>query len=58
MVGYGSLMSSLTPRVIAAVVSGETYVPATLLLEDEEFLNQMAGANSMEELVEWVNENY
>lgn len=58
MVGSGSLISTLTPRVIASVVSGETFVPAGLLLEDESFLEQMAKANSMEELTEWVNENY
>ena len=58
MVGFGSLISTLTPRVIASVVSGETYVDAGLLLEDDEFLKQMARANSMEELTEWVNENY
>lgn len=58
MVGSGSLLSTLTPRVIASVVSGETYVDAGLLLEDEDFIAQMRVASSTSELVDWVNENY
>ena len=56
--GAGSLLSTLTPRVIASVVSGETYVDAGLLLEDEDFIAQMRVASSTNELVDWVNENY
>jgi hypothetical protein len=58
MVGSGSLLSTLTPRVIASVVSGETYVDAGLLLEDKDFIAQMRVASSTNELVDWVNENY
>lgn len=58
MVDSGSLLSTLTPRVIASVVSGETYVPAGLLLENEDFIAQMRVASSTNELVDWVNENY
>ena len=58
MVNSGSLLSTLTPRVVVSVVSGETYVDAHLLMEDDEFLAQMGKANSTTELIDWVNENY
>lgn len=58
MVAIGQLLSSLNIRVIVSVVSGETYVEPNLLLENQDFLDQMAKADTMEELVDWVNENY
>ncbi len=58
MIATGSLLSTLTPRVVVSVVSGETYVDANLLWEDENFIAQMSKANSTQELVDWVNENY
>lgn len=58
MIAIGQLLSTLTTRVIISVVSGETTVPAELLYENEDFIRELARANTMEELVDWVNENY
>jgi hypothetical protein len=58
MVGVGQLLSSLNLNVIASAVEGETTVPWTLLLEDEEFLKIAKYANTLQEVVDWVNENY
>ena len=58
MVAVGQLLSSLNLNVIASAVAGETSVPWTLLLEDEEFLKIAKYANTLAEVVEWVNENY
>jgi hypothetical protein len=58
MVAVGQLLSSLTLNVVASAVEGETTVPWTLLLEDDEFLKIVRYANKLEEVVEWVNENY
>jgi|LakMenEpi03Aug12_release.lakeMendotaPanAssembly.Ray.scaffolds.fasta_scaffold00332_107 hypothetical protein len=58
MVGSGQLLASLNIRTIVSMVSGETYVEPNLLLENQDFLDQMAKADTMEELVDWVNENY
>lgn len=58
MIAVGQLLSSLNLNVIASAVAGETSVPWTLLLEDEEFLKVAKYANTLEEVVEWVNENY
>jgi hypothetical protein len=40
------------------MVSGETTVPAYLLQENEEFLDLLRTAVELEELTDWVNENY
>lgn len=58
MIAVGQLLSSLNLNVIASAVEGETTVPWTLLLEDEEFVKVVKYANTLEEVVEWVNENY
>jgi hypothetical protein len=43
---------------LLGIVSGTTMVPATLLMEEEEFSALMETATSVEELVDWVNENF
>lgn len=58
MVPVGQLLSSLNLNVIASVVAGETTVSRYLLLEDEEFLKVAQYATTMQEVVDWVNENY
>lgn len=58
MIAIGALLSSLNLRVIASVVEGETTVPYGLLLENEEFLEFVQTADTMEQVVDWVNENY
>ncbi len=58
MVAIGQLLSSLNLRVVASVVEGETTVPYSLLMENDEFLKIVQYANKIEEVIEWVNENY
>lgn len=58
MIAVGQLLSSLNLNVIASAVEGETTVPWSLLLEDEEFVKVTKYANTLEEVVDWVNENY
>ena len=58
MVAIGQLLSSLTLNVICAEVSSLTTVGYYLLLEDQDFLKQASKANNIDELCEWVNENY
>lgn len=58
MIAIGQLLSTLNIRVIASMVEGETTVPYSLLIEDTEFLNVISKADTIEQVVEWVNENY
>lgn len=58
MIAVGQLLNSLNLNVIASAVEGETTVPYGLLLEDDEFLKIVRYANKLEEVVDWVNENY
>lgn len=58
MVATGQLLSSLTLRVIGSIAEAETTVSYSLLLENDEFLNFVSKANKIEEVIEWVNENY
>jgi len=58
MIATGQLLSSLSLNVIASAVEGETTVPWGLLLEDDEFRRIVAKANTLEEVVDWVNENF
>lgn len=58
MIAVGQLLSSLTLNVIASAVSAHTTVDYYLLKEDTEFLRQASKADTMNELIDWVNENY
>lgn len=58
MVATGQLLSTLTIRVIASIVEAETTVPYALLLENTDFLTVIRKADKIEEVVDWVNENY
>ena len=58
MIAVGQLLSSLNMNVIASAVEGETTVPWSLLLEDDEFRKVASYANTLAEVVDWVNENY
>jgi hypothetical protein len=51
-------MTTLNLRVVLGFVSGETTVHESLLLEDENFLAVARSADTMQEVVDWVNENY
>jgi hypothetical protein len=54
----GQLMTTLNLRVVLGFVAGETTVSEYLLLEDENFLAVARSADTMQEVVDWVNENY
>lgn len=58
MVAIGQLLSTLNLNVVCSQVAAETSVEYYLLLEDTEFLKEARKANSLEELCDWVNENY
>lgn len=58
MVAIGQLSSSLPFSVICSAVSSETTVEFYLLLEDIEFRKVAMKADNIEELYDWVNENY
>jgi hypothetical protein len=54
----GQLLSTLNLRVVLGFVAGETTVHESLLLEDENFLAVARSADKMQDVVDWVNENY
>jgi hypothetical protein len=58
MVAVGQLLVSLNLNVVMGVVEDETTVSRYLLIEDAEFLKVASYANTMEEVVDWVNDNY
>lgn len=58
MVAIGQLLSTLTLNVICSTVSANTTVDYYLLLEDSEFLKQASKADTLQELYDWVEENY
>ena len=58
VIAIGALLSSLNLRVVLSVVEGETYVPASLLVETEGFLAVVQRADKIEQVVEWVEENF
>ncbi len=58
MVAIGQLLVSLNLNVVMSVVEDETTVSRHLLIEDAQFLKVASYANTMEEVVDWVNDNY
>lgn len=58
MIAIGQLLSTLNIRVIASMVEAETTVPYSLLVENADFLAVIRKADSIEEVLDWVNENY
>ena len=54
----GQLLATLNLRVVLSVVAQETTVSEQLLLEDSNFLKVVRNANTMEEVLGWVDENY
>jgi DNA-binding transcriptional regulator YhcF (GntR family) len=58
MIKVGNLVSSRGVMAVVAAVEAETTVSAYLLLEDENFLAALRNANDLEEIINWVNENY
>jgi hypothetical protein len=58
MIKVGNLVSTRGVMAVVAAVEAETTVSAYLLLEDENFLAALRNANDLEEIINWVNENY
>lgn len=58
MVATGQLLGTLNLRVILSMVSNETTVDEYLLVENSDFLTAVRKANKIEELYDFVNENY
>ena len=58
MIYLGDLVSERGVRSVMATVEAETTVSAHLLLDDENFLVALRSAETLEELIDWVNENY
>jgi hypothetical protein len=58
MIEMGKLVSELGTRKVLSMVEGETTVSGYLLMESEEFLAELRKADRLEELVDWVEENY
>jgi hypothetical protein len=58
MIEMGKLVSELGTRKVLSMLEGETTVSGYLLMESEEFLAELRKADSLEELVDWVEENY
>jgi len=54
----GQLLTTLNLRIVIGEVSGATLVDENLLLEDAEFLWVANNADSLPEVIDWVNENY
>jgi len=52
----GQVMTSLNLRVILTFVAEATTVSERLLLEDDKFLAVVDSADSMQDIVDWVNE--
>lgn len=50
----------LTPQIKMTImmVSGASTVPVEMLLENDEFLEQISSGMEYEQLLDWVNENY
>jgi hypothetical protein len=58
MIRLGGLVSKSGVVAVVAAVEAETTVSAYLLLEDENFLAALRNAESLDEIINWVNENY
>lgn len=56
--GQGKLLKEMPGFVIAGSVEAETTVPWDLLRAEEDFVKMIRKADSLEEVYEWVNENF
>jgi hypothetical protein len=54
----GELVSELGTNGVLLAVEDRTTVSGYLLMESEDFLAEMRKAKTLEQLVDWVNENY
>lgn len=51
-------MNKLSTGTILSMVEGETTVPAVMLVENPDFVELFKAAESVQELIDWVNENF
>lgn len=58
MIAIGQLLRTLDLRLVVQMVSAETTVEPYLLMEDTEFLRQVQNADNIQQVVDWVDENY
>lgn len=54
----GELVSEMGTNGVLLAVEDKTTVSCYLLIENKEFLAEMKNAKTLEQLVDWVNENY
>ena len=54
----GELVSEMGTKGVLLAVEDKTTVSCYLLIENKEFLAEMKNAKTLEQLVDWVNENY
>lgn len=55
--GSGTLLKETPAFVVAGTIEAETTVSWYLLKDDEEFVKMIRQADTMEEAIEWVEEN-
>lgn len=54
----GQLIKDLPINIILSMVEGETTVPASLLLMEEEFVKLLYTADTAKQVFDWVDDNY
>ena len=54
----GQLLKDYSIMVAVSIVAGETLVHPTFLMENDEFMPVLKTADSITDVVDWVNENY
>jgi hypothetical protein len=58
MIRLGTLVSERGVSGVMTEVENATTVSRYLLLENEEFLAELRKAETLGEIIDWVNENY
>lgn len=58
MIEIGKLVSEHGTSRVLTMIENETTVSRYLLAESEEFLKELRLADNLEQVVDWVNENY
>jgi hypothetical protein len=58
MIQTGNLLSEVKLKQVLALVEAKTTVSGYLLVESDEFLEMLIGADTLDQVIGWVNENY
>lgn len=58
MIATGQLLSTLSLMVVLSIAETETTVSGLLLSSDDNFLKMVRSADTIDEVIDWVNENY